>query len=159
MTEPEVVHHYFSNLVGWLELRASARGVRSVSFIPQPAAPETSSKNAVMIRLIDELDRYFAGNLTTFTVPLDPASGTPFQREVWKALTEIPYGKTSSYSGVARAVGRPKASRAVGSANGRNDIPILIPCHRVIRADGTLGGYGSGLKIKKALLDLEGVGK
>jgi methylated-DNA-[protein]-cysteine S-methyltransferase len=112
-----------------------------------------------MTRLIDELDRYFAGNLTTFTVPLDPASGTPFQREVWKALTEIPYGKTSSYSGVARAVGRPKAFRAVGSANGRNDIPILIPCHRVIRADGTLGGYGSGLKIKKALLDLEEVGK
>ena len=159
MTEPEVVYHYFSNLVGWLELRASARGVRSISFIPQPVEPETSRKNEVMDKLVDELDRYFAGNLTRFTVPLDPASGTPFQREVWKALTAIPYGETRSYSGVARAVGRPAASRAVGSANKRNEVPILIPCHRVIKADGTLGGFASGLEIKKTLLKLEGVAK
>jgi len=157
MTQQEVVHHYFSNLVGWLELKTSTQGVRSISFIPQPVAPETSRRNAVMDKLIKELDRYFAGNLTKFTVPLDPGSGTPFQRQVWNELTAIPYGETRSYSGIARRVGRPAAARAVGSANKRNDIPILIPCHRVVKADGTLGGYASGLKIKIALLELEGV--
>jgi methylated-DNA-[protein]-cysteine S-methyltransferase len=111
----------------------------------------------MMGALVDELDRYFAGKLTKFTVPLDPASGTPFQRQVWNGLTAIPYGETRSYSGVAQGVGHPGAARAVGSANRRNDIPILIPCHRVIKADGTLGGYASGLKIKKALLELEGI--
>lgn len=157
MTEQEVIRHYYSGLVGWLELRTSAHGVRSISFIPQPAAPETSRTNAIMKQLTDELDRYFAGNLTRFTVPLDPASGTPFQRVVWHGLTEIPYGETRSYAEVASAVGHPAAARAVGSANRNNDIPILIPCHRVIKADGTLGGYASGLKIKKTLLELEGI--
>ena len=157
MTEQEVVRHYYSGLVGWLELRTSAHGVRSISFISQPAVPETSWTNAIMEQLIDELDRYFAGNLAKFAVPLDPASGTPFQRLVWQGLTEIPYGETRSYAEVASAVGHPAAARAVGSANRCNDIPILIPCHRVIKSDGTLGGFASGLKIKKTLLGLEGI--
>lgn len=155
LNRQEVVYHYFSNLVGWLELKTSPRGVRSISFIPQPAKPETSCTDPVMKRLINELDRYFAGHLTKFSVPVDPASGTPFQRRVWNKLTAIPYGETRAYSEVARAAGRPAAARAVGSANKRNDIPILIPCHRVIHAGGTLGGYASGLKIKRALLELE----
>jgi methylated-DNA-[protein]-cysteine S-methyltransferase len=156
LNQKEVVYHYISKLVGWLELKTSPRGVRSISFIRQPAKPETSCSDPVMKRLVKELDSYFAGNFTKFTVPVDPASGTTFQRQVWNKLTTIPYGETRAYSEVARAVGRPSAARAVGSANKRNDIPILIPCHRVIHADGTLGGYASGLKIKRALLKLEG---
>jgi methylated-DNA-[protein]-cysteine S-methyltransferase len=113
----------------------------------------------MMSKLIKELDGYFDGNLTRFTVPLDPAVGTRFQRRVWEELTAIPYGQTRSYGEVASAIGNPRASRAVGSANKRNCIPILIPCHRVIKSDGGIGGYNSGTHIKRALLKLEGVTK
>ena len=104
--------------------------------------------------VIIQLDAYFAGRLRRFELPLAP-EGTPFQREVWSALTTIPYGETVSYGELARRVGRPAASRAVGAANGRNPIPIIIPCHRVIGADGTLTGFGGGLPIKRRLLQLE----
>lgn len=101
-----------------------------------------------------QLERYFAGELRQFSLPLAPA-GTPFQQAVWRALEEIPYGETRSYGEIAGQVGRPKASRAVGAANHRNPIPIVIPCHRVIGAGGTLTGYGGGLDRKRLLLDLE----
>jgi methylated-DNA-[protein]-cysteine S-methyltransferase len=101
-----------------------------------------------------ELDEYFAGTRRTFTVPLDLA-GTPFQREVWRALTEIPYGATASYGELARAVGRPGAARAVGAANRRNPVAVIVPCHRVIGAGGGLTGYGLGLPRKAWLLDHE----
>ncbi|MCB5941186.1 methylated-DNA--[protein]-cysteine S-methyltransferase [bacterium 210820-DFI.6.52] len=101
-----------------------------------------------------QLERYFAGELRQFSLPLAPA-GTPFQQAVWRALEEIPYGETRSYGEIAGWVGRPKASRAVGAANHRNLIPIVIPCHRVIGAGGTLTGYGGGLDRKRLLLDLE----
>lgn len=110
-----------------------------------------------MEQLLEELDRYFRGTLKEFAVALDPASGTPFQRRVWEELSRIPYGETRSYRDVAIGVGKPAAVRAVGMANHHNPIPIVVPCHRVIRADGSLGGYGSGIGIKKALLELEGV--
>jgi len=106
---------------------------------------------------VEELDLYFGKKLKTFSVPLDPASGSVFQRRVWQELIRIPYGETRSYADVAEAVGNSSAARAVGSANGSNCIPILIPCHRVIRADGGIGGYGSGVEIKRKLLELEGV--
>ena len=102
-----------------------------------------------------QLDEYFDGRRREFDVPLAPA-GTPFQQEVWAALLDIPYGATASYGEVAEAVGRPSAMRAVGGANGANPVPILIPCHRVIAADGTLGGFGGGLERKVLLLELEG---
>ncbi len=102
-----------------------------------------------------ELGEYFAGTRQTFTVPL-VVRGTPFEERVWGALRQIPYGDTCSYVDVAEAIGSPKASRAVGSANGRNRIAIVIPCHRVVNADGKLGGYGGGLWRKKRLLELEG---
>ena len=102
-----------------------------------------------------ELARYFAGELTEFTVPL-LTPGTEFQQKVWNALRAIPYGETRSYEEIARAIGKPKAVRAVGSANGANRIPIVIPCHRVVRADGSLGGYGGELWRKRFLLELEG---
>ncbi len=101
-----------------------------------------------------QLDEYFAGERTAFEVPLR-LEGTEFQRRVWDALCRIPYGETISYGELARRVGNPKASRAVGLANGRNPVAIIVPCHRVIAADGTLGGYGGGLGRKTVLLDLE----
>jgi methylated-DNA-[protein]-cysteine S-methyltransferase len=103
-----------------------------------------------------QLDEYFAGARTTFEVPLQPA-GTEFQRAVWSRLQSIPYGATTSYGELARALGDPKASRAVGLANGRNPIPIIIPCHRVIGADGSLTGFGGGIERKRWLLGLEGM--
>jgi methylated-DNA-[protein]-cysteine S-methyltransferase len=101
-----------------------------------------------------QLDEYFAGNRTIFDIPL-AAEGAPFEREVWHALEEIPYGETVSYGEIARRVGQPTAARAVGTANGRNPIAVIVPCHRVIGADGTLTGYGGGLERKRLLLELE----
>jgi methylated-DNA-[protein]-cysteine S-methyltransferase len=156
MKQQEFVHHYHSPKVGSLELRCSDRGVRSITFIPRPSRAASSPDHPVLRELVKELDLYFSGELKTFSVPLDPPSGTEFQRKVWEELLRIPYGQTRSYAELAAAVGNPRATRAVGSANGKNHIPIVVPCHRVIRADGTLGGYGSGTHIKKALLKLEG---
>jgi methylated-DNA-[protein]-cysteine S-methyltransferase len=102
----------------------------------------------------DQLRAYFAGELREFDLPLAP-HGTPFQQRVWAALREIPYGTTIGYAELAAAVGRPGAARAVGAANGRNPIAVVIPCHRVIGASGTLTGYGGGLARKRLLLDLE----
>ena len=101
-----------------------------------------------------QLESYFAGELKEFSLPLEP-SGTDFMRQVWSALCEIPFGKTATYGEIAERIGRPKAARAVGLANNRNPIPIFIPCHRVIGADGSLTGYAGGLDMKKKLLDLE----
>jgi AraC family transcriptional regulator, regulatory protein of adaptative response / methylated-DNA-[protein]-cysteine methyltransferase len=106
--------------------------------------------------LRDELRDYFAGTRRTFTVPL-AVRGTPFERRTWEALRAIPHGETRSYADIARAIGSPDAVRAVGSANGRNRIAIVVPCHRVVNADGRLGGYGGGLWRKQRLLELEGV--
>lgn len=103
-----------------------------------------------------QLRAYFAGELRVFDVPLAPR-GTDFQREVWRALTSIPYGTTSTYGKIAADVGRPAASRAVGMANGRNPISLIVPCHRVIGSNGTLTGYGGGLHRKEYLLTLETV--
>jgi methylated-DNA-[protein]-cysteine S-methyltransferase len=109
-------------------------------------------------RLLEEartqLQAYFAGELTEFDLPL-ALEGTAFQRKVWNALRKIPFGETVSYAYIARKIGQPTATRAVGSANGRNSIAIIIPCHRVIAADGTLGGYGGGLDRKEWLLQHE----
>ncbi len=101
-----------------------------------------------------QLDEYFAGRRTTFDLQLAP-SGTPFQRRVWDALREIPYGRTATYGEIARRIGSPTSSRAVGMANGRNPISVIVPCHRVIGANGQLVGYGGGLDRKRALLELE----
>jgi methylated-DNA-[protein]-cysteine S-methyltransferase len=102
-----------------------------------------------------ELREYFAGERTTFDVPLAFDRGTEFQQSVWRALTEIPYGETISYGELARRIGRPDRARAVGAANGQNPIPVIVPCHRVIGADGSLVGFGGGLDRKRTLLELE----
>jgi methylated-DNA-[protein]-cysteine S-methyltransferase len=102
-----------------------------------------------------QLDEYFAGKRLVFRLPLDLDQGTAFQRRVWQALLQIPYGRTLSYKEVAHAIGQPSAVRAVGSANGSNPLPIVVPCHRVVASDGTMGGYGGGLEVKQHLLKLE----
>lgn len=114
--------------------------------------------NEVVRNVEDAIGGYFAGTVRNFTQPLEPC-GTDFQREVWSALLDIPYGETRSYADVASAVGRPKSVRAVGTANGANAMAIIVPCHRVVGADGKLVGYGGGLWRKQRLLDLERTGE
>ena len=109
----------------------------------------------VLMQAERELEEYFAGRRTAFSVPLS-MHGTPFQLEVWEALRAIPYGETRSYAALAAQIGRPRACRAVGMANHVNPLPILVPCHRVLGADGHLTGYAGGLDVKKYLLKLEG---
>ena len=118
------------------------------------AAPE----HPILVRAERELRAYFAGERTSFTVPLD-AAGTEFQKKAWAALLTIPYGETRSYGELARQIGNPKASRAVGAANGRNPISIIVPCHRAIASDGALTGFAGGLETKRHLLALEARGR
>jgi len=144
--------------LGPLLIAADDAGLRQILFVNgrRPAQPESSWKpdRAPFSETIRQLQSYFAGELQTFDLQLAP-EGTPFQLGVWRSLCEIPYGKTISYGELASRIGNPKASRAVGLANGSNPIPIVIPCHRVIGSNGKLTGYGGGLPIKEKLLALE----
>jgi methylated-DNA-[protein]-cysteine S-methyltransferase len=132
--------------------------VASPNTVPKdwPSDWKRSGEDPVLSEAERQLREYFAGEREVFTVPLRPA-GTPFQLSVWRALEEIPYGRTRTYSDIARAIGRPTATRAVGAANGQNPLPIFVPCHRVIGSNGSLTGFGGGLDVKLALLRLEGV--
>ena len=122
--------------------------------LPRDAVPMALPATPLLRQAAAELTAYFAGQLREFTVPLAP-KGTPFQQKVWAALREIPYGETRSYKELAIAIGNEKACRAVGMANNRNPLPIFIPCHRVVGADGKLVGYAGGLDVKTFLLNLE----
>lgn len=115
---------------------------------------ESPAAKKILDRTEKQLNEYLAGKRQAFDLPLQ-AEGTPFQQQVWRRLSAIPYGKTCSYQDIARQIKNPKACRAVGTANGRNPLSIIVPCHRVIAADGTLGGYGGGLTIKEKLLAIE----
>ena len=144
--------------LGPLLLAADDAGLRQILFVqgrnpamPNPAWEEEAAPLQPAIR---QLRAYFAGQLEAFDLQLAP-EGTQFQRNVWRELCEIPYGQTISYGQLAQRIGSPKASRAVGLANGSNPIPIVIPCHRVIGSNGKLTGYGGGLAIKERLLALE----
>ena len=128
-------------------------GLRSLAFDDEERPPRAPAPG-VLADTRRQLSEYFAGERTTFELPLS-AGGTPFQQRVWRALAAIPYGETVSYGELAATIGAPHAARAVGLANGRNPIPIVVPCHRVIGADGRLTGYGGGLERKWALLELE----
>jgi methylated-DNA-[protein]-cysteine S-methyltransferase len=123
--------------------------------LPGDAAPEGELKETPLLKeAASQLGEYFAGRRASFDLPLKP-EGTGFRRSVWAALVEIPAGRTASYGDIARAIGKPKASRAVGSANHANPLPVFIPCHRVIGSGGSLVGYGGGLDMKQKLLALE----
>lgn len=144
--------------IGSLLLVAHSAGLCQITF-PQnggPAAPQPGWREeaSAFVEPIRQLHAYFAGDLETFDLPLSPR-GTPFQQRVWQELCKIPYGETISYGQLARRIGNPNASRAVGLANACNPIPIVIPCHRVIGSNGKLTGYGGGLPIKEKLLALE----
>lgn len=121
---------------------------------PIVKSPDWKPAAGAFADLGEQLRAYFAGRRTSFDIPLVLA-GSPFQRRVWRALQEIDYGETISYGELARRIGDPSASRAVGMANGRNPIAVIVPCHRVIGANGTLTGYGGGIERKRLLLDLE----
>ncbi len=144
--------------LGPLLLAADDAGLRQILFVNgrHTARPESSWKenHAPFAETIRQLHAYFAGELQNFNLQLAP-EGTPFQLGVWRRLADIPYGQTISYGELASRMGNPKASRAVGLANGSNPIPIVIPCHRVIGSNGKLTGYGGGLPIKEKLLALE----
>ena len=147
------VHHYISP-VGILEIKADDRAITEVSLLKNDPDTRQTSTNPLIRETCIQLDDYFAGKRKKFDLPLSP-KGTDFQQTVWNQLQKIPYGQTISYSQLAKAINHPKACRAVGSANGKNPITIIIPCHRVIASTGGLGGYASGLEIKKQLLALE----
>lgn len=112
-------------------------------------------RDPFLLRVERQLKEYFAGERTDFDIPVDP-KGTPFQKKVWKLLSRIPYGKTTSYGELAEKLGDAKKARAVGGANNKNPLPIIVPCHRVIGRDGTLTGFAVGLKVKEQLLEMEG---
>jgi methylated-DNA-[protein]-cysteine S-methyltransferase len=136
--------------IGDLLLVSNGEVLTGVHMTPHPALVGPRD-DALLGAVREQLQAYFAGELLDFDLPLG-LQGTPFQRRVWEALRRIPYGTTASYIDIARRIGRPTAPRAVGAANGRNPIAIIVPCHRVIGADGTLTGYGGGLDRKRWLL-------
>jgi methylated-DNA-[protein]-cysteine S-methyltransferase len=142
--------HTLDTPIGTLLLERNADGLSGVRFGGDAAV----STDPLLLDAAEQLRAYFAGELREFDLPLAPR-GTAFQREVWAAVASVPYGRTATYSEVAAAVGRPSACRAVGAANGRNPLPVIVPCHRVIGAAGALTGYGGGLGRKRSLLDLE----
>ena len=144
--------------VGDLVLLSSGEGLSGLYFghrIGREGLPDDNRRSAVLNAAETQLAEYFAGSRKRFEIPLD-ARGTPFQQSVWEQLRQIPHGQTASYGDLARNLGKPGAMRAVGLANGANPISIIVPCHRVIGADGSLTGFGGGLEIKQQLLEHEG---
>lgn len=152
--------NYYASPLGQILLVASESALTGLHFVGEKYYPalepgwQRQPKAKMIVRTCRQLDQYFAGKRQVFELTVDPA-GTAFQREVWRALQKIPYGETTNYGSLAQRIGKPTASRAVGAANGRNPISIVIPCHRVIGADGDLTGYAGGMARKAALLSLE----
>jgi methylated-DNA-[protein]-cysteine S-methyltransferase len=162
-TSDTVVTGTLDSPIGTLTLVASARGLRALWWDddPRPPTPDAGAvaegppaAHDVLAAASQQLREYFDGTRTEFDLPLDP-DGTPFQHAAWAALRTIPYGSTWTYGAQARALGDPNKARAVGAANGRNPIGIVVPCHRVVGADGSLTGFAGGLKTKAWLLDHE----
>lgn len=144
-------YQYLNSPIGFIKITANDEAINEVTFVENE---EEDKPNALTQEAVNQLMEYFEGKRKVFDLPLSPI-GTPFQQAVWKALCSIPYGETRSYGEIAKMIGNPKASRAVGMANNRNPISIIIPCHRVIGASGKLVGYGGGIDKKIYLLNLE----
>jgi len=151
-------YDYLDTPVGRLLLALDEQGLRHIDFESgrhsTPIAADWERAAGALHEACAQLKAYFAGRLLEFDLPLAP-QGSPFQQQVWLELLRIPYGVTTSYGEIARRLGDASASRAVGAANGRNPLPIVVPCHRVIGADGNLTGFGGGLPVKRFLLDHE----
>ena len=149
----------FGSPIGRLLILANNDGLAAIHFAPTSGAHAIAEHWTQGGSMVDDaarqLGEYFAGTRRSFDLPLAP-KGTPFMTSVWNELVRIPYGATTSYGELARRLGKPKAARAIGSANGKNPIPIVVPCHRVIGANGTLTGFAGGLDVKRQLLELEG---
>ena len=148
----------FTSPIGKLQLRGTESALTGVFMEPHPPAADAVRDDGPLREARRQLEEYFAGERQEFSLALE-AEGTDFQRRVWTALGDIPFGETISYGELARRIGNPRAVRAVGLANGRNPISIIVPCHRVIGADGSLTGYGGGLDRKRFLLALEKGGR
>lgn len=149
--------YIFESPVGTLTLCVNERAVTALSYTPD-AEPDLSrigrTRSDILYEAYSELGEYFAGKRRSFEVPVE-TSGTPFQKSVWDALCEIPYGETRSYKDIAVRIGKPLAARAVGQANNKNPVMIIVPCHRVIGSGGALTGYACGLSVKEYLLEFE----
>jgi methylated-DNA-[protein]-cysteine S-methyltransferase len=149
-------YQYLETPIGRLRLVSQGEHLVGIEFEGQQRTPEGEEmSDPILAACAAQLREYFAGRRRTFSLPLAP-EGTPFQRAVWHALETIPFGELRSYREVAEAIGKPTAVRAVGAANGRNPLPIVVPCHRVVGSDGSLTGFAGGVEIKRQLLVLEG---
>ncbi|GGD78967.1 methylated-DNA--[protein]-cysteine S-methyltransferase [Lacimicrobium alkaliphilum] len=138
--------------IGLLAIRAIDNAISHIAFVDRQDAP--AIQHPLLVQAREQLQQYFAGQRQAFSLPL-AATGTEFQHQVWQALARIPYAQTASYGQIAESIGKPKAVRAVGAANGRNPLAIVVPCHRIIGKDGKLTGYAGGLERKAWLLALE----
>lgn len=151
-------YYQYNSAIGRLLLFSDGRALKKVTFLSslenKALVEYEPTSDDVLKEACRQLDEWFAGERQEFDLPLAP-DGTEFQQQVWQALQKIPYGTTCSYGDLARQLGRPSASRAVGAANGQNPIALIIPCHRVIGADGSLTGYAFGIERKKKLLNFE----
>ena len=165
-TPRSVTYRYVDSPVGELLVAATERGVVYLAFACEESAevlallnnkigPATMGTSPVLTLAAAQLDEYFAGARRTFSVPIDESLTSGFRQRVQRLLTDIPYGATTTYAQLADAAANPKAVRAVGSACARNPVPIIVPCHRVLRSDGSLGGYRGGVEAKEMLLRLE----
>ena len=165
-TPRSVTYRYVDSPVGELLVAATERGVVYLAFACEESAevlallnnkigPATMGASPVLTLAAVQLDEYFAGARRTFSVPIDESLTSGFRQRVQRLLTDIPYGATTTYAQLADAAANPKAVRAVGSACARNPVPIIVPCHRVLRSDGSLGGYRGGVEAKEMLLRLE----
>lgn len=154
----------FKTRWGWVEIAASPKGITAIDLSPSTRRASTrpleGGKDGAAAVLVEaaraQLLAYIEGTRREFSVPVDMAAGTTFQRKVWKAIARIPYGRVRSYQWVANRVGGKQYARAVGMALGANPVPIVVPCHRIIARDGSLGGFSCGLPVKRRLLRLEG---
>ena len=152
----ETEHYcWYDSPIGILKIAEDDQGITEVSFQEEIGADQKEG-SLYLEKTLRQLEEYFAGTRRSFDVPLS-LKGTEFQKNVWHALMSISYGKTVSYQDIAAMIGNEKASRAIGNANHHNPVVIIVPCHRVIRADGSIGGYGGGIERKKYLLNLEGI--
>jgi methylated-DNA-[protein]-cysteine S-methyltransferase len=149
-------YQYLESPLGRLRLLSDGRAITAIEFAGQHGNQGIEQADPTLELCQRQLLEYFEGRRRTFEMPL-AAPGTDFQQQVWSSLSDIPYGQLRSYRDIAIACNRPRAMRAVGTANGRNPIPIVVPCHRVIGSDGSLTGYAGGLAAKRLLLELEGV--